>query len=131
MQPHFRVSRKRSVTPPDPAMLPMRRVRPHISRYESTSSEAEETCSPTSIYEGVSFVSKSPLSVTYTVEGKSTIPSDGLSHKVSVVQLPFEALITVVTVLRQQVLAYLQCEVKNTTDYHLLPGPVSVLINEE
>lgn len=63
------------------------------------------------VYEGVAFVSKSPLAVTYTVEGESTIPSDGDSHKVSVVQLPFEATISRVTVPRQELLAYLQASI--------------------
>lgn len=63
------------------------------------------------VYEGVAFVSKSPLCVTYAVEGKSTIPSDGDSHKVSVAQLPFEATISHVIVARQETLAYLQVSV--------------------
>jgi uncharacterized protein (TIGR02231 family) len=83
------------------------------------------------VYEGVAFVTKSPLSVTYTVDGKSTIPSDGESHKVSVAQLPFEATISHVTIPRKGALAYLQCEVKNNTDYHILPGPVSVFMDGE
>lgn len=60
------------------------------------------------IYEGVAFASKSPVAETYSVEGNSTIPSDGRPHKVSVAQLPFEAAIKHVTVPRQQALVYIQ-----------------------
>lgn len=53
-------------------------------------------------------MTKSPVAVNYQVEGKSTIPSDGHLHKVSVAQLPFEAAIARVIVSRREVLAYLQ-----------------------
>jgi len=74
-------------------------------------------------------VSKSPLSVTYTVEGKTTIPTDGQSHKVLVASLPLEATVTHVTSPRKSTAAYLQCAVKNTSDYHLLPGIVNVFLD--
>lgn len=63
---------------------------------------------PLPIYEGIAFTSQSPLSVTYTVDDKSSIPSDGESHKISVAQLPFMAKILHVTIPRQELLAYLQ-----------------------
>lgn len=53
-------------------------------------------------------VNKSPLSVTYTVEGKTTIPTDGQSHKVLVASLPLEATVTHVTTPRKSTVAYLQ-----------------------
>ena len=53
-------------------------------------------------------ISKSPLSVTYTVEGKTTIPTDGQSHKVLVASLPLEAIVTHVTTPRKSTAAYLQ-----------------------
>jgi hypothetical protein len=63
---------------------------------------------PAPIAEGVAFVSRNPDSVSYAVDGKSTILSDGEIHKVPVAQLPFEASITRVTVPRQETLAYIQ-----------------------
>ena len=53
-------------------------------------------------------VNKSPLSVTYAVEGKTTIPTDGQSHKVLVASLPLEATVTHVTTPRKSTVAYLQ-----------------------
>ena len=61
-------------------------------------------------------VSKSPLSVTYAVEGKTTIPTDGQSHKVLVANLPLEATVTHVTTPRKSTVAYLQ--VSDPTVHH-------------
>jgi uncharacterized protein (TIGR02231 family) len=93
-------------------------------------------------------VSESPLSMTYSVQGKSSIPSDGIAHQVLVASLPFEASVTYVAVPRVETVAYLQvsngflitsasltlersqCEVKNTSEYRLLPGAVSVFLDD-
>lgn len=75
-------------------------------------------------------VSESALALTYAVEGKSTIPSDGIAHQVSIASLPFEATTAHVVVPRAETAAYLQCSVKNTSDYRLLPGPVSVFLDD-
>lgn len=56
-------------------------------------------------------INKSPLSVTYTVEGKTTIPTDGQSHKVLVASLPLEATVTHVTTPRKSTVAYLQVRI--------------------
>jgi hypothetical protein len=53
-------------------------------------------------------VSESPFSTTYKVEGKSTIPSDGVDHQVLVAVLPFEAKLSYVAVPRAQTVAYMQ-----------------------
>lgn len=53
-------------------------------------------------------VRDSVLSVSYSVQGKSTIPSDGLSHMVSVAQLEFDCQIRYVAVPRVEAVVYLQ-----------------------
>jgi len=53
-------------------------------------------------------ISKSPMTVSYTVEALTTIPSDGVSYKVLVAIVPFEAVITHVTTPRKSPIAYLQ-----------------------
>ncbi|KDQ59016.1 hypothetical protein JAAARDRAFT_206003, partial [Jaapia argillacea MUCL 33604] len=58
------------------------------------------------------------------------IPSDGEAHQVSVAVLAFDAKVTHVTIPRISAVAYLQCEVKNASEYRLLPGPVSVFLDE-
>lgn len=100
-----RYTRSRSYSrPPQPTIVisaPFNGTRPSTPEFI----EHEE---PLPVYEGVAFVTHSPLSVTYTVDDKPTIPSDGKSHKVSVAQLPFEAEIMHVTVPRVEPLVYLQ-----------------------
>ena len=75
-------------------------------------------------------VHESPLALTYHVEGASGVPSDGVLHQVSVAVLPFEAKILHVTVLKERPVAYLEASVKNTSDYRLLPGPVSAFVDD-
>ena len=53
-------------------------------------------------------ISKSPMTVSYTVEALTTIPSDGRSYKVLVAVVPFDAVITHVTTPRKSPIAYLQ-----------------------
>ncbi|KAF9783017.1 hypothetical protein BJ322DRAFT_1009242 [Thelephora terrestris] len=74
-------------------------------------------------------VSKSPMAVSYTVDERTTIPSDPLSYKVLVAIIPFEAMISHITSPRKSPIAYLQCAVKNTSDYYLLPGTMSVFLD--
>ena len=60
------------------------------------------------LVQSAAVISKSPITVSYTVEALTTIPSDGLSHKVLVATIPFEAIITHVTSPRKSPIAYLQ-----------------------
>ncbi|KDQ59014.1 hypothetical protein JAAARDRAFT_127570 [Jaapia argillacea MUCL 33604] len=97
---------------------------------EDLISEFAELAGPGALTEPTTIVNVSPLAISYRVEGKASIPSDGEAHQVSVAILPFDAKVTHVTVPRVSAVAYLQCEVKNTSDYRLLPGPVSVFLDE-
>ena len=53
-------------------------------------------------------ISKSPMAISYTVDALTTIPSDGLSYKVLVATIPFEAVIKHITTPRKTPVAYLQ-----------------------
>ncbi|KAF8155336.1 hypothetical protein K438DRAFT_1687435 [Mycena galopus ATCC 62051] len=75
-------------------------------------------------------VTETPLAISYAVEGATTVPSDGTVHQVSVAVLPFEAKISHICSPRVDPRVYLQCHVKNTSEYRLLPGPVSVVLND-
>lgn len=55
-------------------------------------------------------INESPLSLSYTVAGRSSIPSDGVAHKVSVAELRFEAKVMHVAVPRVRAQAYLQVQ---------------------
>ncbi|PBK67849.1 hypothetical protein ARMSODRAFT_937831 [Armillaria solidipes] len=74
-------------------------------------------------------VTETPFAISYSVEGKSTIPSDGIEHQVAVAVLPFQSSTSYVTVPRIDPRLFLQCQVKNTSEYRLLPGPVRVILD--
>jgi hypothetical protein len=79
---------------------------------ESHSADEEDSFErigePATLLEPTTVVSESPLAISYAVEGKSTIPSDGVSHQASIAVLPFESKVTHVTVPRVQPNVYLQ-----------------------
>ena len=57
-------------------------------------SSFEEVTAPGALSEPTTIVTESPLSVSYGVEGESTIPSDGVPHQVSVAILAFDSKVT-------------------------------------
>lgn len=75
-------------------------------------------------------VQSSLLSTTYTVEGAFNVPSDGAAHTVSISASNLEATVTRVCVPRINPAVMLQCRVKNTSEYRLLPGAVSIFLND-
>ncbi|KAJ6543618.1 hypothetical protein DFH09DRAFT_1041079 [Mycena vulgaris] len=75
-------------------------------------------------------VTETPFAISYAVEGSTTVPSDGTAHQVYVAVLPFEAKISHICSPRVDPRVYLQCHVKNISEYRLLPGPVSVVLND-
>ena len=99
----------------------------HYLKVDAAVSAEELT---TAIGEPVSVIHKSPLALTYHVEGASGVPSDGVPHQVSIAVLPFEAKTQHVTVPKVQPVAYLQATVKNTSDYRLIPGTVHVFVDD-
>ncbi|KAF8872568.1 hypothetical protein BD779DRAFT_1452646 [Infundibulicybe gibba] len=75
-------------------------------------------------------VTETPVAISYSVHGASTIPSDGVEHQATVAILQFESTISHITVPRADPRVYLQCNVKNTSEYRLLPGFVSVILDD-
>ncbi|EKM77950.1 hypothetical protein AGABI1DRAFT_129739 [Agaricus bisporus var. burnettii JB137-S8] len=75
-------------------------------------------------------VNQTPMALSYTVQGKSSIPSDGKNHVVTIAVLSFETSIDYISVPKVEPRVYLQCQVKNNSEYRLLPGPVSVILDD-
>ncbi|KAF8872571.1 hypothetical protein BD779DRAFT_1709096 [Infundibulicybe gibba] len=75
-------------------------------------------------------VTETPVTISYSVHGASTIPSDGVEHQATVAILQFKSTISHITTPRADSRVYLQCEVKNTSEYRLLPGLVSVILDD-
>ncbi|KAH8118034.1 hypothetical protein DFH11DRAFT_1571997 [Phellopilus nigrolimitatus] len=74
-------------------------------------------------------VSESAVASSFRIEGNCTIPSEPMAHKVGIAILSFDATINYIAVPRSLPIAFLQCEVVNTSEYRLLPGPVSVYLD--
>ena len=110
--------------------LPRRDISTAAEGWEDVSSDGAAAEEPTPIGEPTSVVHESPLALTYHVESASSVPSDGVSHQVSVAVLPFEAKILHVTVPKARPVTYLEASVKNTSDYRLLPGPVNAFVDD-
>ncbi|KAJ6578075.1 hypothetical protein B0H19DRAFT_1122296 [Mycena capillaripes] len=90
----------------------------------------EDIAIPGAMSGPTTIVTETPLAISYAVEGATTVPSDGTVHQVTVAILPFEAKISHICTPRVDPRVYLQCHVKNTSEYRLLPGPVSVVLND-
>ena len=71
-----------------------------------------------------------PLSLAFRIGDAASLPSDGLAHKVSIAVLDFAAELQYVCVPRQMEAAFIEASIKNTSEYELLAGPVSVFMND-
>lgn len=67
--------------------------------------EVEGTSAST---EPTTIVSETPMAISFSVHGKSTIPSDGIDHQVSVAVLPFTAKISYIVIPRMDPRVFLQ-----------------------
>ncbi|KXN80616.1 Protein F37C4.5 [Leucoagaricus sp. SymC.cos] len=74
-------------------------------------------------------VTQTPMTLTYAVRGRADIPSDGKDHTVTIAILTFEADIEYISVPKVDPRVFLQCKVQNDSEYRLLPGPVSVILD--
>ncbi|KAF8903751.1 hypothetical protein CPB84DRAFT_1728192 [Gymnopilus junonius] len=97
---------------------------------EDDEDDFEEIHGPAPITEPTTIVSETPVAVSFSVHGESTIPSDGIEHQVSVAVLPFKAKISYITIPRIDPRVFLQCEVENTSEYRILAGPVTVILDD-
>jgi hypothetical protein len=75
-------------------------------------------------------IMKSSGSLTYAVKGLTSVLSDGLAHQVSVTKLSFDAIISYVSVPWIEPNVYMQCLIKNTSDYKIFSGPANLLFDD-
>ncbi|KAG8707166.1 hypothetical protein FRC08_000670 [Ceratobasidium sp. 394] len=77
----------------------------------------------------VEAVSADALNTTFTIPGRSNIPSDETSHKVVIQVLHLQAGVEWICIPRKQLSVFLKCNVVNTSEFTLLPGAARVLLN--
>jgi hypothetical protein len=68
----------------------------------------EDLEGPGAITEPTTVVSETPMAISFSVHGESTIPSDGVQHQVSVAVLPFHAKISYISIPRIDPRVFLQ-----------------------
>jgi uncharacterized protein (TIGR02231 family) len=76
-------------------------------------------------------VDQSGASITYTVEGKSSVPADGAPHKVNVARYSLIPKLDYVTAPGLVEAIYRRAKVVNDSPYTLLPGLVNLFAREE
>ena len=59
-----------------------------------------------------------------------SLPSDGVAHKIAVAALEFTSELRYVCAPRKNQTAFIEARVKNTSEYELLAGPVSVFMDD-
>ncbi|KAF8071517.1 hypothetical protein FPV67DRAFT_1606272 [Lyophyllum atratum] len=90
----------------------------------------EITAPPPHPHEPTTSVTETPVAISFSITGASSVPSDGVEHQVSVAVLPFEAVVGYVAIPRVEPRVYLRCVVRNSSEYRLLGGAVSVILDE-
>ena len=73
--------------------------------------------------------SRVALALAYRVEGDVTLASDGLAHRLAIAMLEFKADLKGVCAPRVNTAVLIEASAKNTSEYELLAGPVSVFMD--
>ncbi|KAF8903747.1 hypothetical protein CPB84DRAFT_1677822 [Gymnopilus junonius] len=94
------------------------------------SDKSKQADRPSPILKPTPLVSERPVALSFSAQGDSTIPSDGIEHQVSIAVLPFNAKVSYITIPRIDSRVFLQCEIMNTSKYQLLAGPVAVFLDD-
>ncbi|KAF6747896.1 hypothetical protein DFP72DRAFT_1167026 [Ephemerocybe angulata] len=80
-------------------------------------------------HRGLDVSSRGNITATFSVPGLMTIPSDGVSHKVTIVKLALDATMEWVSVPKRDPKVHLKAVIKNASQYTLLSGPASVYVD--
>eukprot|EP01080_Neovahlkampfia_damariscottae_P004484 gene4484-7865_t len=95
--------------------------------------EVEKVVQQNLEYESMKTVSskseKSTTSSVFHIEKSTTIPSDGISHKVQIGEIELTGVFNHSTVPKLDAKAYAKVTAENTSDYPLLPGSMNIFID--
>ncbi|KDQ13205.1 hypothetical protein BOTBODRAFT_133795 [Botryobasidium botryosum FD-172 SS1] len=69
------------------------------------------------------------VTATFTIPGRSNIPSDGEDHQVTIAKLKLEARLQWVAVPSMSLQTHLKANIKNASEYTFLPGETSVYLD--
>jgi hypothetical protein len=74
-------------------------------------------------------VSTAVTAASFTIPGETTIPSDNADHRVAVMVAPLAATFSHTGIPKLQKDVFFRASMRNTTDYPILPGPMSVFLD--
>ncbi|KZT61873.1 hypothetical protein CALCODRAFT_446881 [Calocera cornea HHB12733] len=77
----------------------------------------------------VALAREGAISANFFIEGLSSIPSDGTTHKVAIAVLDLTAKLQWIAVPKMSRSAFLQCQITNSSSYVLLAGPSNVFLD--
>lgn len=80
----------------------------------------EDLEGPGAITEPTTVVSETPMAISFSVHGESTIPSDGVEHQASVAVLPFQAKISYISIPRIDPRVFLQVNLHYSNNHSFL-----------
>ena len=127
VQPLPRADSRARKSPPAPAM------KKEATQMFSAPCEEEisipDSDEPMAIQVAQAAVETNATSVVFVVNGRNTIKSDNLEHKVTVMIEEFPAQFRYSTVPKLTPFAYLKAKTTNRTDYPLLPGETNVFLD--
>ncbi|KAF8877365.1 hypothetical protein BD779DRAFT_1677356 [Infundibulicybe gibba] len=80
-------------------------------------------------HRGLDVSSKGNVSATFRIPGLISIPSDGGSHNITIVELKLDAIMSWVAVPKRDAKVHLKAKIKNASEYTLLQGSGSVYVD--
>ncbi|KAF8877367.1 hypothetical protein BD779DRAFT_1475255 [Infundibulicybe gibba] len=120
---------------PQPSIIPLPQLRhsapgtifPGSTRSHSRASASPEP--PMILHRGLHVSSKGNVSATFKIPGLISIPSDGKSHNITIVELKLDAAMSWVAIPKQDAKVHLKAKIKNASEYTLLQGSGSVYVD--
>jgi hypothetical protein len=74
-------------------------------------------------------VKESLIAASFPISGESTVPSDNREHRVTIAVVPLGGTFSHSAVPKLQAEAFFKAGLRNSTDYPIIPGPMSVYVD--
>ncbi|KDQ13203.1 hypothetical protein BOTBODRAFT_33813 [Botryobasidium botryosum FD-172 SS1] len=126
-QPVYRSAR--STTRKSTSFAPPRASSPVAYFSAPSPPSSSSVCYDAVIDQEAMVTSAGNVTATFTIPGRSNIPSDGEDHQVTIAKLKLEARLQWVAVPSMTLQTHLKANIKNASEYTFLPGETSVYLD--
>ncbi|KDQ13207.1 hypothetical protein BOTBODRAFT_175812 [Botryobasidium botryosum FD-172 SS1] len=128
----YEYGRRRHASPPSRPSSPRRRSR--YSHSPAKVVDRESFChdgplAPLIVDQEAVVASMGNVTASFSIPGRSNIPSDGKDHQVTIAKLKLEACLQWVAVPSMSLQIHLKAYIENTSEYTFLPGKTSVYLD--